>query len=61
MFDYGLVSVADNNEILVKEIVPDRVRQLINDNRRIRIPVNYHAVPYPEFLKFHRDRIYDPV
>lgn len=61
MFDYGLVSVADNNEILVKEIVPDRVRQLINDDWTIQIPVNYHAVPYPEFLKFHRDRIYNPV
>lgn len=60
MFDYGLVSVADNNEILVKEIVPDRVRQLINDNWRIRIPANHNAMPHIEFLRFHRERIYMP-
>jgi putative restriction endonuclease len=60
MFDYGLLSVADNNEILVKEIVPDRVRQLINNDWRIRIPANYNAVPHPQFLRFHRERIYNP-
>jgi|WetSurSiteA1Bulk_404760.scaffolds.fasta_scaffold04162_2 putative restriction endonuclease len=54
MFDYGLISVADNNEILVKEIVPDNVCQLINKDWRIRIPVNHNALPHPEFLKFHR-------
>lgn len=60
MFDYGLLSVADNNEILVKEIVPDRIRQLINNDWRIRIPANYNAVPHPQFLRFHRERIYNP-
>ena len=60
MFDYGLVSVADNNEILIKEIVPDRVSQLINVNRRIRIPANHNAMPHTEFLRFHRERIYMP-
>ncbi|MCK9565197.1 MAG: HNH endonuclease [Methanothrix sp.] len=55
MFDYGLISVADNSEILVKEIVPDRVRQLINKDWRIRIPTNHNAVPHPEFLRFHRE------
>lgn len=58
MFDYGLVSVADNSEILIKEIVPDRVRQLINSDGRIRIPSNRNAVPHPEFLRFHREHIY---
>ena len=61
MFDYGLVSVADNNEILIKEIVPDRVSQLINVNRRIRIPANHNAMPHTEFLRFHRERIYMPL
>lgn len=60
MFDYGLVSVADNSEILVKEIVPDRVRQLINSDWKIRIPANHNSVPHPEFLKFHREHIYMP-
>ncbi len=58
MFDYGLISVADNNEILVKEIVPDRLRQLINSDWRIRIPANQNALPHPEFLRFHRESIY---
>jgi len=58
MFDYGLISVADNSEILVKEIVPDRVRQLINKDWKIKIPVNPSAVPHPAFLRFHRESIY---
>lgn len=61
MFDNGLISVADNNEILVKEIVPDRVRQLINHDLKIRTPANYNVVPHPEFLRFHRERIYNPI
>jgi putative restriction endonuclease len=59
MFDNGLLSVADNNEILVKKIVPDRVRQLINIDGRMLRPENRNAVPHPEFLKFHRENIYN--
>jgi putative restriction endonuclease len=59
MFDYGLISIADNNEVIMKEIVPDRVRQLINKDWKIRIPVNPNAVPHPEFLRFHRESIYN--
>jgi putative restriction endonuclease len=58
MFDYGLVSVADNNEILIKDIVPERIRQCINGDWRIRIPANQHAMPHPAFLKFHRECIF---
>lgn len=58
MFDYGLVSVADNHEILVKNLVPDKVRQLINRNGKIRLPENYTSTPHSEFLKFHRDRVF---
>jgi len=56
MFDYGLISVADNNEILVKEIVPERVRQLVNPDWRIRLPANHNAMPHPHFLQFHREQ-----
>lgn len=49
MFDYGLISIADNNEILVKEIVPNRVRQLINSDWQIQIPANHNSAPHPEF------------
>lgn len=56
MLDYGLISVADNNEILMKKIVPEKVRQLVNPDWKIRLPANHAAVPHPEFLKFHRNR-----
>ena len=59
MFDYGLISVADNSEILVKDIVPDRVLQLINKGWRIKIPANPNAMPHSEFLRFHRENIYN--
>ena len=58
LFDNGLISVADNNEILVKTIVPDRVTQLINTNGKINGPKNFYAIPHPEFFKFHREYIY---
>jgi putative restriction endonuclease len=54
MFDYGLISIADNHEILIKEIVPDRISQLIINNWKIRLPANHNSVPHPEFLRFHR-------
>jgi putative restriction endonuclease len=59
MFDHGLVSVADNNEIITKKIVPERIHQILNSDRKIRLPSKYLSAPHPEFLKFHRDRIFD--
>jgi putative restriction endonuclease len=57
MFDYGLVSVADNGDILLKKIVPDRISQLVNRNGKIQPPANRNSLPHPEFLNFHRERI----
>jgi putative restriction endonuclease len=54
LFDYGLISVADNYDIIVKDIVPTSVRQLINKDGRILTPENPKASPHGEFLKFHR-------
>jgi len=59
MFDHGLVSVADNGDILLKKIVPDRISQLLNWNRKIQPPTNRNSLPHQEFLNFHRERIFD--
>ena len=59
MFDHGLVSVADNNEIITKKIVPERIQQILNNDGKIRLPAKYISAPHPEFLKFHRDRIFN--
>lgn len=59
MFDHGLVSVADNSEIITKKIVPERIHQILNSDRKIRLPSKYISAPHPEFLKFHRDKIFN--
>jgi putative restriction endonuclease len=59
MFDHGLISVADSGDIIVKNIVPPKIYQLLNTNGKIRLPSNSVSAPHPEFLKFHREVIYD--
>jgi putative restriction endonuclease len=61
MFDNGLVSVADSGDIMVKRILPPRIYQLLNANGKIRMPLNGVSAPHPEFLKFHREVIYNSV
>jgi putative restriction endonuclease len=58
MFDNGLVSVADSGDIIVNNIVPPKVYQLLNRNGKIRLPANNISAPHPSFLKFHREVIY---
>jgi putative restriction endonuclease len=59
MFDHGLISVADSGDIIVKNIVPAKVHQLLNTNGKIRLPSNSISSPHPSFLKFHREVIYN--
>jgi putative restriction endonuclease len=59
MFDHGLISVADNGDILLKRIVPDRISTLLNQTGKIQYPANRNSLPHPQFLNFHRERIYD--
>jgi putative restriction endonuclease len=59
MFDHALVSVADSGDIIVKKIVPERIYQLLHTNGKIRLPFNRVSAPHPEFLKFHREVIYN--
>ncbi len=56
MFDRGLISLADDLEILVSRQVNDQngVRALINKNGRATAPKRPSDRPHPHFLQWHR-------
>ena len=60
MFDRGLISLADDLEILVSRQVndPDDVRALINKSGRAREPGRASDRPHPHFLQWHRDHCF---
>jgi putative restriction endonuclease len=57
MFDRGLISLADDLEILVSRQVndPDGVRALINKRGRATEPRRLSDRPHPHFLQWHRE------
>lgn len=60
MFDRGLISLADDLEILVSRQVndPDGVRALINKSGRAIEPRRPSDRPHPHFLQWHRDHCF---
>jgi putative restriction endonuclease len=60
MFDRGLISLADDLEILVSRQVndPDGVRALINKSGRAMEPRRALDRPHPHFLHWHRDNCF---
>jgi putative restriction endonuclease len=60
MFDRGLISLADDLEILVSRQVndPEGVRALINKSRRAVEPGRASDRPHPHFLQWHRDHCF---
>jgi len=59
LFDRGLISVADNHEILVsKQQVPDQVVRLLNVDRKLIVPSDRSLQPDPFYLKFHRECVF---
>ena len=60
MFDRGLISLADDLEILVSRQVndPDGVRTLINKSGRAIEPRRASDRPHPHFLQWHRDHCF---
>jgi putative restriction endonuclease len=60
MFDRGLISLADDLEILVSRQVndPDGIRSLINKSGRAIAPKRVSDRPHPHFLKWHRDHCF---
>jgi len=56
MFDRGILSIADNGQILmVKKLVPDPVRRLLNPDGRIIFPRDSALAPHRVFLHYHRE------
>jgi putative restriction endonuclease len=60
MFDRGLISLADDLEILVSRQVndPAGVRALINKSGRAMAPQRASDRPHPHFLQWHRDHCF---
>jgi putative restriction endonuclease len=57
MFDRGLISLADNLEILISRHTndPEGVRSIINKSGRAISPRRISDHPHPHFLKWHRE------
>ena len=60
MFDRGLISIADNHEILISRHVNDEVgvRAIINKTGRILVPDRASDKPHTHFLRWHRDHCF---
>ena len=60
MFDRGLLSLADNMEIMVSRHINDRdsVDRLIHKNFIATVPDDPRNVPHPVFLDWHRKEVF---
>lgn len=59
MFDRGLVSLTDDFRILTAgDKVPDQVSGLFRPNQHALVPDASQLRPHPEFLRYHRERIF---
>ena len=60
MFDRGLISIADDHEILISRHVNDieGVRTMINRSGRILKPARAFDWPHPQFLRWHRENFF---
>jgi len=60
MFDRGLLSLADNHEIMISRHINDRnsIENLIRKSGIAAKPDNPSHVPHPAFLEWHRDEVF---
>ncbi|WP_137390933.1 HNH endonuclease [Rhodoligotrophos defluvii] len=59
MFDRGLISIDDNYTVLTAgRSVPDTVIRLLDPERQLRLPSRAEDRPHPQFLKYHRERVF---
>ena len=59
MFDRGLISVADNQELLLaKGRIPEQVTRMLNPDRRLLAPRRPDQLPHPMFLRWHRENVF---
>jgi putative restriction endonuclease len=63
MFDRGLLTVADNAEILLSNHINDvdGVRKILLPSGRAQFPDNPHDKPDPAFLRWHREQCFKGV
>lgn len=55
VFDLGLISFADNGEIIISEKVSEINRTFLNIHKGMKI---YDSEENCEYLKYHRTKIY---
>ena len=60
MFDRGLITFGDDYRIMISRHVNDRdgVEAILNQTRRLIVPVNQRDRPHPVFLRWHRDNVF---
>lgn len=59
LFDRGIVSIADDYEIIfLEKAVPERLQHLLLPGGRIKVPDDPLLRPHPQFLRYHRENIY---
>jgi len=59
MFDRGLISIADNHELLFASgKVRDPVMRMLNADRRLLTPPRPDQAPHPMFLRWHRENVF---
>jgi putative restriction endonuclease len=60
MFDRGLISLADDLEILISRQTndPQGIRSIINKSGRALAPGRMSDHPHPHFLKWHREHCF---
>ena len=60
MFDRGLLSLADNMEIMISRHINDRdsVDRLIHKSLVATVPDDPRKAPHPVFLKWHRNEVF---
>lgn len=63
MFDRGLISVAEDLEILISHNkVPQKtVARLIAPEQRLLLLDNPRFHPHPEYLRYHREEVFGQV
>ncbi|WP_420438134.1 HNH endonuclease [Candidatus Palauibacter sp.] len=59
MFDRGLISIADDYTLLLREgAIPSHFFRIINEDRRLKVPDAPAHRPHPNFLKYHREQVF---
>ena len=59
MFDRGLISIADNHELLFSNgKLPKSVMRILNAERRLLAPTRPDQAPHQIFLRWHRENVF---